>query len=549
MNSLLVAASGLLLLALGYKFYGRILEKVWGIDPNRKTPAQTHADNVDYIPAKHWTMLFGHHFASIAGAGPIIGPVIACAIWGWLPAFIWIVVGSIFLGGVHDFSSLIVSVRHKGKSIADVTESVFNYRIKMIFASFLWLTLVLVIAVFAAVTAKTLVSEPKIVIPTFGLIPVAILVGVLIYKFKLNQALSTIIGIILLTLLVFWGSLQPLILNMSNPVKIWMFILFVYAFLASVIPVNILLQPRDYLSSFILFFGLFFGYVGLVFSHPQMHSPPLISFRSSSGPLWPMLCVVLACGAISGFHSLIASGTTSKQIADKKDARRIGYGGMILEGALAILAMICVCGGLYWKGGAANLNYPALLKGGNWIETFAKGYGQITKPIFGASNGYLIAMVMINAFVLTTLDSATRIGRYIGEELFGEGLKIKFMKNRYFSTIIIIIIAFYFAMGSWQTIWPVFGAANQLVASLVLIVITVYLFSIKKPVKYTLIGAIFMSLTTMTALFYETKIFLSSGKYLLAFISIILNVLAIFMLIESVRVVKKYKFEALQEKN
>jgi len=541
MNSLLVAASGVLLLALGYKVYGRILEKLWNINPKKKTPAQTRPDNVDYIPAKHWTILFGHHFASIAGAGPIIGPVIACAIWGWLPALIWIVVGSVLIGGVHDFSSLMVSVRNQGKSVADVTESVLNYRIKMILASFLWLLLVLVIAVFAAVTAKTLVSEPKIVIPTFGLVLVAVFTGILMYRWKVNQLISTIIGIGLLSGLFFLGSRIPVSFNVEHPVKIWMFILFVYAFFASVIPVNILLQPRDYLSSFILFFGLFFGYLGLVFSHPQMHTPPLISFQSSSsGPLWPMLCVIIACGAISGFHSLVAGGTTSKQIANEKDAKRIGYGGMILEGVLAILAMICVCAGLYWKGEGA-LNYPTLLKSGNWIETFAKGYGQIAKPILGASNGSLIAMIMINAFVMTTLDSATRIGRYIGEELFGEGLKIKLMKNRYLSTAIIIVMAFYLAMGSWQSVWPVFGAANQLVAALVLMVITVYLFSLKKSIKYTAIGAAFMFLTAVAALCYKTKSFLSSKEYLLGSISIILSALAIFMLVESVKVIKRPK--------
>ncbi len=314
MNSLLIGIVALLLLGLGYRFYGKIAEKLWGTDPARPTPAIETPDGVDYVPAKHWTILFGHHFASIAGAGPILGPVITAMLWGWLPALIWIVLGSIFLGGVHDFSTLMISIRHKGRSIADVTEKVLNFRSKMIFAVFIFLSLILVMAVFAAVTAKTLMNEPKLVIPTFGLILVAILVGLMIYKWKWNQIAATILGIILLVCLLILGNYIPISFNVANPLTLWVLILLVYAFIASVLPVNILLQPRDYLSTFILFFGLFFGYLGLIITRPVIHTPAFISWRDNQGHLWPMLCVIIACGAISGFHSLIASGTTYGEI-------------------------------------------------------------------------------------------------------------------------------------------------------------------------------------------------------------------------------------------
>ncbi|UCH12768.1 MAG: carbon starvation protein A [Candidatus Omnitrophota bacterium] len=542
MNSLLIGIVALILLGLGYRFYGKIAEKLWGMDPARPTPAVETPDGVDYVPAKHWTILFGHHFASIAGAGPILGPVIAAMLWGWLPALIWIVLGSIFLGGIHDFSTLMISIRHKGRSIADVTEKVLNFRSKVFFAAFISLSLILVMAVFAAVTAKTLMNEPKLVIPTFGLILVAILLGLMIYKWNWNHITATILGIILLCGLLILGNYVPISLKVANPLRLWILILLAYAFIASVLPVNILLQPRDYLSTFILFFGLFFGYLGLIITHPVIHTPAFISWRSNQGHLWPMLCVIIACGAISGFHSLIASGTTSKQIANEKDAKKIGYGGMILEGVLAVLALICVTAGLYWSGkiGEERLVYPELMKSGDWIGTFSAGFGQITRPIFGAS-GPLIAAIMLNAFVMTTLDSATRINRYITEELFGEGLKIKIFRNRYFSTAIIIAVTLWLALGNWQAIWPIFGASNQLVAALVLMVVSAYLINAKKPGKYTIYPAIFMLLTTGMALIYQIGRFFPSGQFLLGIIGIILLILAIFLSWEALRFMQRVK--------
>ena len=399
------------------------------------------------------------------------------------------------------------------------------------------------VAVFAAVTSTTLVYEPRIVIPTFGLILVAILTGFMIYKWKVNQAVATLIGLALLLVLLILGYHYPISLGVAGSTKIWIAMLLLYAFIASITPVNVLLRPRDYLSTFILFFGLFFGYLGLLFSHPTMHTPAFIRWSGSQGTLWPMLFVIIACGAISGFHSLIASGTTSKQLAKERDARKIAYGGMVLEGVLATLALLAVAAGLYWTAGSGQegLVYPELIKGGNWIVTFAKGFGQIAAPLLGTTFGPLVAMIMLNSFVMITLDTGTRINRYIIEELFGEGLKWKIFENRYVSTAVIIFFAGYLAFGNWKAIWPIFRASNQLVAALALLVVTMYLWGMKQPTKYTIYPGIFVLLTTTGALVYQVRGFIATQNYLLAMIGVILLILAVFMVREGLVAARKVK--------
>ncbi|MCD6094242.1 MAG: carbon starvation protein A [Candidatus Omnitrophica bacterium] len=532
MNSLIIAFSSLVLFIFGYRLYGRKIARFWEVNPKNITPAYSRQDGIDFVPAKHWSILFGHHFSSIAGAGPIIGPVIACALFGWLPALIWIVLGSIFLGGVHDFSTLMISLRHQGISIADVSKTTLGYFVKIIFASFLLLSLILVIAVFAAVGGKTLAVQPQVVIPTFGLILVAALLGFMLYRWRVNQIISTLTGVGLLFGLIILGYYFPIKLG-ANAATIWTIVLLIYAFIASVLPVNLLLQPRDYLATFVLFFGLFFGYLGIVLTHPQMHAPAFVSWKSGQGNLWPMLFVLIACGALSGFHSLVASGTTSKQLASERDAQKIGYGGMLLEGVLAVLTLVAVSASLYWKSKQfPNLVYPELVKEKGWIVTFGMGYGELTKPIFGGL-GALIAITTLKTFVMTTLDSATRISRYIGEELLGE---IKIGKNRYLITTAIILLAGYLTLGSWQVLWPAFGASNQLVAALTLLVISVYLKRKGKKVIYTLAPCLFIFVTTIAALFYQGKEFFSTGKYLLFVIDLTLIILALIMLGKGIRV-------------
>lgn len=495
---------------------------------------------MDYVPARHPSVLFGHHFASIAGAAPIIGPVLACAFWGWLPAVIWIVLGSIFIGAVHDFCALMLSARQKGRTVSEVAESLMGLRTKLLFAGFLWLAIILVIAVFAAAAARTLVAKPEVVIPTFGLIPVAVLMGLMMYRWRAGQLLSTGVGLALLVGLIVLGYRVPVSLGGSGQV-VWTLVLLAYAYVASVLPVNILLQPRDYLGTFVLFFGLGAGYLGLLLSRPVMHAPAFIGFTAAAGYMWPMLFVTLACGAVSGFHSLVASGTTSKQLASEAHARPIGYGGMILEGVLSLLALLCVSAGLFWAGGAPGtegLVYPELLKKG-WIVAFGAGYSRVTEPLFGGF-GMLIAVTMLNTFIITTLDSATRIGRYITEELGGVGPA--WVRGRFAATAIVILPATYLALGAWKKIWRLFGASNQLVAALALIVATVYLMSRGKPTKYTFYPAIFMLATTIAALIHQIVFeFLPEGKPLLAGVAVVLLLLACFVVREAGIVGRRFK--------
>ncbi|RLG22424.1 carbon starvation protein A, partial [Methanosarcinales archaeon] len=428
MNTLVLGALSIVLFFLGYQLYGRKIEKLYGINPERKTPAHENYDGIDYVPARHWFVLFGHHFAAIAGAAPIIGPVVAVAIWGWGPSLIWIVLGCIFMGGVHDFGALITSVRHKGNSIAEIGGVVIGKRTRILFSGFIWMTLILVVAVFVFFSAKTYVEEPKVVIPSLGLIPIAMVVGFMLYNLRLNQVVTTLLGLMLMTALIFLGSYFPIDLG-NKGLFFWTVILLIYCFVASVIPVQILLQPRDYLCGLFLAGGMIFGYSGLVLTHPQIKLPFYISWKSVAGMLWPLLFVTIACGAISGFHSLIASGTTSKQIANERDAKKIGYGGMLMEGLVAILALLAVLAGFREHSTLSQM----LSKGGPGpIAAFSQGYQEITNPFFGAFGG-VIAVTILNSFILSSLDAGTRIGRYITQELFG-------IRNRYIATLIIVVL-------------------------------------------------------------------------------------------------------------
>jgi carbon starvation protein len=536
-SSLAIAAVSCAALYLGYRFYGDVLARLWEVRADRRTPAVEQYDGVDYVPAKHWVVLFGHHFASIAGAGPIIGPVLACAVWGWLPALLWLVLGSVFMGAVHDFSSLMASLRAQGKSIAEITEAHLGHRVRVIFGAFLWLALVLVVAVFAQLAAQTFVMKPQMVIPTFGLIGVALVVGLMMYRWGVPAWVATVVGLGMLAGLLVIGYYLPVELPWGKANQlIWMAVLLVYCYFASILPVNLLLQPRDYLSTFLLLFGVGAGYLGLVLTRPVMHSPPIIAFTGSVGPLWPMLFVIVACGALSGFHSLVASGTSSKQLPSEAHAKKVGFGAMIVESAAGVLALMTVAAGLHWGAGADT--YGSLLKEKGPLLTFATGYATITAPILGTI-GALIALTVLNAFILTTLDTATRITRYIGEELFADGLGIRPLRNRFLSTLLVVAFAFYLARGPFQTVWPVFGSANQLIGALALLVVTVVLWRRGARVIYTLVPFVFMLATTAAALIYQGNEFLGKGQLLLAGICGALLVLALMMVVDSLRAVAR----------
>jgi len=553
MNSLLVAGIAVFLLLSGYIFYSRKVKQWIGLDDNQITPAVEINDGIDYVPAKHWTILFGHHFASIAGAAPIIGPVIACLYWGWIPALIWIVVGGVFFGAVHDFVALVLSLRHKGKSITTITESVMGKTSKILFGTFALLALILVVAVFAAVAGTTLASTPQVVIPTFGLVIVALIVGILMYRVQLPVLLCSVIGTLLLFGLIIAGYYIPIRLNVENAANWWTVILLIYGMIASVTPVTMLLQPRDHLAGAVLYLGMLFGFLGLVITRPEMKAPAVISFATTKGWMWPMLLVTVACGALSGFHSLVSSGTTSKQVRRMGDARVIGYGAMIMESVLAVLAVVAVTAGLYWTSapdGIEGLVYQDLFEEGGWIKAFGAGYGQLTKVFFGGL-GALVGITMLKTFIMTTLDTATRITRYLCNELLGETLGIHIMKNKYAAVTLVGVLGGALALGNWKAIWPVFGAANQLVASLVLIVASVYLLMRNRNFVFTAVPAAIMLVTTIAALAYEAYSFATAEKpnFLLAVIAVILIFLAVFLAYTAlVTVVRVRKNMAQQER-
>ncbi|MEW6075623.1 MAG: carbon starvation protein A [Candidatus Omnitrophota bacterium] len=513
MNSLFLAILGLAAFGWGYLFFAKRFEQLLGVDPSRSTPAYSKYDSIDYVPAKNWLVLFGHHFSSIAGAGPVIGPVIAVMVWGWGPALLWIILGSIFIGGIHDFGSLFMSVREGGASVPDIAGQVISKKAKAFFLLFVWLTLILIIAVFAYLAAETFTKEPKIVLPSLGLIPVAMLVGYFLYTLRINSVLATAFGLVCLGGLLMLGNLLPV----KGGTTMWIAVLLAYAYCASILPVNILLQPRDYLCSFLLFFGLGAGYVGLMLSRPMISMPPYLGWSTSEGYLWPALFVTVACGAVSGFHSLIASGTSSKQLANERYAKRIGYGAMVVEGMVAILALVCAA--LLFRRGE---NPQLLLKEHGPIGIFGSGFGLITQGLLGANSSF-IAITLLNAFILTTLDTATRIARYLTEEFFG-------IKNRFLSTFVIIVLGAALALsGQWNRIWPAFGAANQLVAALTLFVMTCWLLSKKKPHTCTFVAGVFMLCTTLAALSLQVIRYIKNGNVILLIISSALVLLALEM--------------------
>jgi len=528
MNSLLLIIGSGALFLFGYLFYSKRIEKFLKIDRGRKTPAYRKYDGVDYVPAKHWTILFGHHFASIAGAAPIIGPILAVSVWGWAPALVWVVLGSIFIGGVHDYCALIISARHGGTSIADIAKTAISKNAKIVFLIFLWLTLILIMSVFVYICAKTFVVKPEIVIPSLGLIPVAMLAGFLMYNLKLHQPTVTVIGLLLLAGLMVLGRYYPVTLG-GNAMHTWSIILLVYAFFASVMPVNILLQPRDYLSSYLLFFGIIFGYAGIIMTRPDISFPAFLGWGGTKNlALWPILFVTVACGAISGFHSVVASGTTSKQLTNERYARRIGYGAMIAEGVLAVMAILVIAVAFKDK----NVLQGLVDKGAGPVGAFSIGYSEVTKGFLGGFGG-IFAVLILNAFILTTLDTATRIGRYITQELFK-------IKQRVPATIIVVALAGWLGLsGEWNEIWPLFGAANQLIAALALIVISSWFLSRRKPVIYTLVPMVFMLVTATGALILKIIEYTREKNMLLLGVTVVLLVLAGFVLFEAVLDVKR----------
>ena len=530
---------------IGYCFYaGRLDSELIQPDEAQATPAVEKNDGVDYVPSKP-LVLFGHNFASIAGAGPVIGPIIAMHHFGWAITLVWILLGNVFIGAVHDYLTLMVSVRNRGSSIADIAESTMGYRAKAVFAIFLILAMLLVIAVFGVVAAKTLIAQPEMVFPTFAIIPVSMILGWCIYKKNLNLQMVSTIAVLAVVLNIYIGFKTPIPLPEEgvmgfSPLIFWFVILMIYAGIASILPVQTLLQPRDYLSTYILFGSMALAILGLLWVGPELNTPAWRGAMSEEqGPVWPMLFVLVACGAVSGFHSLVAGGTTSKQLATEIQGKIISYGGMLSEGVVAVVTVLLVGGGLYWvapQGSGidmAQLGFRETLQSGGWILAFGNGFGNIVNqmlPFLSFTFASMIAVLALNTFVLTTLDTAVRITRFLVQESLGE--KIPIFKNKYAVTTTVVFVAYLIgATDGWQKIWPIFGATNQLIAAVALFVVATWLMAVKKPTQYVLYPAIFMVITTIGALSWQAYRFLTAAQpnLFLGLTAIVLIGLAMFV--------------------
>ncbi len=534
MNAAVIIIFGIIWFIFAYFWWGNIIKnKVLQSNDKNEVPSVKYNDNKDYVPTKP-IILFGHHFSSIAGAGPIVGPILAFAWFGWLPALIWILVGSVFMGAVHDYTSLLISVRNRGISIVEITENAISKRARTIFAIFVWLTLVLVQAIFADLTARTLTEKPEIALPTISVIIIAIIFGWAVYRKGLNLFIATISALILLFFSILLGNRFPIIASYD----IWLIITFAYALIAAVLPVWVLLQPRDYISVYILLIGMFIGIIGVLVLQPEINAPAYLGFSSNKGPLFPILFITVACGAISGFHSLVSSGTSAKQLRKESDGKKVAYGGMLTEAALAMLVIAMVSSVLIWNPDTANgeFNFQNLLqKSANIVFGTALGLSvqSIGIPL---SLGIQFGILMLNAFILTTLDTTARLNRYILQET-SIGKRGGIFKNRYVATLVSLIAAYLLiAFGGYKILWPLFGASNQLIATLALFVISTYLFGIKSPKIYTLIPAIFMLFVTEIALFYQIFWeFAPNGNWFLLILAGILLILGLMIVYESLK--------------
>ncbi|MFH1801434.1 MAG: carbon starvation protein A [archaeon] len=537
-NAVLLAVAGLIFLIGNYYFYGRFIEKK--IKPtSKKTPAVLNKDKTDYYPANKF-FLFGHHFASIAGAGPIIGPILAVSYFGWAVTSLWIIFGTIFIGAVHDYFSLMLSVRNKAEGISKLTEKSLNKKSGKIFALMIWITLVLIVTVFSVSAADSIIAQPSLVIPIIAISFIAVALGISVYRYKTNVIVSSFIALIFAFLFMYIGYKVPITLPFSEAVSriIWITILISYGAVASLIPVWVFLQPRDYLSSIQLILFLFFGFLAVLIVKPVINSPSVIS---GNFPMWPILFITVACGAVSGFHSLVASGTTSKQLSDERHGRFIGYGGMIAEGILALLVVILVST-LAWNSG--ELNFIDSLNN-SWIIAFGNGFGNLISkleiPFLTFSIASLIGAFMVNQFILTSLDTSARLSRMV----VSENLKSKIFKKKIVAVLISVIPAYILAItNSYANIWRMFGSANQLIAAIALITISAYLVEHKQKIKFLIFPSLFMISTTISALvwgIFNKNGYFFTGDWVLLIISFALICLAFIVSWEGFRAIKNKK--------
>ena len=561
MNTLVIVLIAAVCLIAAYALYGRWLAKKWGIDPTAKTPAVLHNDGQDYVPTDGWTV-FAHQFSSIAGAGPVTGAIQAAA-FGWLPVLLWIVLGGIFFGAVTDFGALYASVKNDGKSMGLLIEKYIGKAGRKLFLGFCWLFCLIVIAAFADMVAGTFdayvvtdgvrtLSENATVNGAAGSISLffilfAVIFGVLQHKVKFTGWKEIVFGLVCTVLAFVCGMNFPVILGKD----MWIYIAFVYIFLAAVLPMWFVMQPRDYMSTF-MFVGMIAGAVlGLIFAHPDMNLPAFTGFQNESlGTLFPILFVTVACGAVSGFHSLVSSGTSSKTISNEKDMLKVGYGAMVLESLLAVIAL-CVAGAAAGADGTAAVGTP--------FQIFSSGVAGFLEmfgiPVFVAQS---FMTMCVSALAFTTLDSVARIGRMSFQELFSvddmehaEGWR-KVLCNKYFATLITLVFGFILTQVGYDNIWPLFGSANQLLSALVLITLCVFLKVTGRELRTLVPPFVIMLIVTFTALIQRfislvqafsagTGVFMVEGLQLI--VAVLLMILGVTIVVTSGKELVRRKAE------
>jgi len=551
--------TAIVLFVLAYRIYGSWMARKLGLNDDHAVPSEFMFDGTDYVPATT-PVLFGHHFSSIAGAGPIVGPILAGLFFGWLPAVIWIVLGSIFVGGVHDFGSMVASVRHKARSVAELAKDYMTPLSFRLFLAFIWLAMVYVIVVFMDLTAVSFIDARDasgvetaqgtgVAVASGIFILLAILLGIVNSRTKVPIWASTLIFLLALLVAIGFstqihsdGSYIPAFF--ADPKHMWIFLLLAYCLVASVTPVWILLQPRDYLSSFLLYITVLGGGLGIVVgtltggvavTWPALVDPRNAAFTEIAhlGPLFPILFITVACGACSGFHSIVSSGTTAKQIKCESDTRRIGYGGMLVEGIVAIIALGTVMG----------LTFSVEALRSDPVGLFSAGIGRFFNTLgIPLQYGTMLGLLALSTFLLTTLDTCTRLARYVLQEFFGwDNAEARV---RWTATILTLVLPAIMAFMSyttpagqvipvWRAIWPVFGATNQLLAGLALLAVTVWLKRTGRTWQFAGIPMVFMVGMTLTA----TVMLALSGSTAtpVRWVSVFLFVLGILMVVEAYR--------------
>ena len=547
MSPLLAALICIAAYVVAYRVYARFLaERVFAIDPTRPTPAVRYRDEIDYVPANRY-VLFGHQYASITGLSPMLGPAIA-VIWGWLPAMLWVVIGAIFVGAVHDFGALVVSIRARGMSLGKVTENLVGPRGKTLFHLVIFFLIALAMGVFVHVIAVLFSPDfyPQAVLPSGALVFVAAAMGVAVHRSGWSIRSLTVAGLAVALGLAFVGIRQPVV---GPSLAQWKWLLLAYAFGASVLPVWLLLQPRDYINSLLLYVGVGAMYLGFVATNPSFAAPAVDLAPEGAPPIVPFVFVVIACGAASGFHALMSSGSTAKQLATEGDARFVGYGAMIGESLLGLMAVLACTAGFVSREAWLEryVSWQAADSLGNNIAAFIRGTTHFlqTLGIPEAIGGTFIAVIVVS-FALTSLDSATRLLRYNVSEM-GDTLGVGALSNRYVASGIAVVAIWAFAFiqvdGEFAglILWQLFGTTNQLLAGLALLAVTLYLLRRGKPLVYTAAPMVFMLLSTLTVMSANLADFWSAGQWLLLAPAAIIFTLAAWLVVEAALAVIRFR--------